>query len=243
MVKPRIRIGCSGWHYDHWRGSFYPEGLKPADRLAFYAERFDAVEINNTFYSLPDKGTVADWTGSVPAGFRFVVKASRYLTHMKKLKDAEEPIDRLFAAIGPLGDRLGPVLFQLPGRWHANPERLDAFLAQLPDDHAYAVECRDASWHDAPVYEVLRRHDAAFVIYDYAGTAAPFQATSSSLVYLRLHGPGAAYRGSYDAAALDAWAERIAAWRDGGRSVWCFFDNDEKAYAPRNALALAERLA
>jgi uncharacterized protein YecE (DUF72 family) len=242
MAKPQIRIGCSGWHYDHWTGPFYPEGTKPEDMLAVYAERFDAVEVNNTFYSLPDKATLDDWTGTVPADFRFAVKGSRYLTHMKKLKDPQEPIDRLFTAIDPLGDRLGPVLFQLPGGWNANPERLDAFLGQLPKGHCYAVECRDESWHDVPVYEVLSRHDAAFVIYEYAGTITPLQATSATLVYIRLHGPGEAYQGSYDDETLDTWAERIAAWRDGGRSVWCFFDNDQNGYAPINALALKQRL-
>lgn len=242
MATPDVRVGCSGWHYDHWVGPFYPDGTRASDMLGLYAERFRAVEINNTFYSLPEAKTLKDWAGTVPEGFRFALKASRYITHMKKLKDPEESTVRFFDAIEPLGKRTGPILFQLPPNWKPNADRLDAFLHSLPRGYRYVVECRDTRWHIDAVYEVLHRHDAAFVIWDLAGTQSPMTVTADDLVYVRLHGPDDAYEGCYDDRALDDWAARIAEWRDDGKSVWCFFDNDQNGYAPQNAAALAERL-
>ena len=186
--------------------------------------------------TFPTGATLDAWTAAVPADFRFAVKASRYLTHMKKLKDPEEPIDRLFRAIDPLGYRLGPVLFQLPGRLAREsgpPRRLPSASCRrgMPTPSNAATRAGTTS----RCSRSLARHDAAFVISHYAGTLAPLQATSSTLVYVRLHGPGEAYQGSYDDAALDTWADRIAAWHDGGRSVWCFFEQR------REGLCAAER--
>lgn len=233
-----IRIGTSGWNYPHWKGAFYPDDLPAERRLAWYAERFDSVEINATFYRLPTTETLDAWRDAVPAGFRFAVKASRYITHMKKLKDPRESTARFFEAVERLGDRLGPILFQLPPNWHGNVERLEAFLEALPEGYRYAFEFRDPSWWDEPVFERLRDHGAAFCLFDLAGQAPPRRVTAD-LVYLRLHGPDEAYQGRYSDASLRAWAEVIQGWHEDGREVHCYFDNDAGAQAPIDARRLA----
>ena len=169
----------------------------------------------------------------------FACKASRFLTHMKKLREPAEPIARLFGAIGALGDKLGPVLFQLPPRWRADPGRLAAFLAALPAGRRYAFEFRDPNWFEPQVYRVLADHGAALCAYDLAGFRSPAVEDTADFAYVRLHGPEAAYAGSYDDAALAGWAERLLAWRDSGRDAFCYFDNDQKACAPHDALRLA----
>ncbi|NBC33944.1 MAG: DUF72 domain-containing protein [Alphaproteobacteria bacterium] len=229
-----VHIGTSGWHYDHWVGPVYPEGSKAEDHLPLYAERFDAVEVNNTFYQLPAGRTVAAWRETAPEGFVFACKGSRYLTHLKKLKDPDPGLEKFFAALQPLGDALSAVLFQLPPRWRCNPERLEAFLQALPGGLHYAFEFRDESWFDERVYDTLAKHDAAFCLYDLDGRQSPERITAGH-VYVRLHGPDGAYQGSYDDTALRGWADRIARWRDDGRTVYCFFDNDQAGYAALNA--------
>jgi uncharacterized protein YecE (DUF72 family) len=233
----RIRIGTSGWSYGHWLGTFYPKGTRPPDFLAVYADRFDSVEINRTFYKLPTVSTMAAWRAQSPSHFLFAAKASRYLTHRKKLKNPEEPIGRLLGCVEALEQKLGPVLFQLPPRWRANPDRLEHFLAQLPDTHRYTFEFRDPSWHDDRILELLSKRGAAFCIFDLAGKPSPVEVTAR-FVYMRLHGPGGAYQGSYDDQTLSNWARRILDWSEQGRDVYCYFDNDEKAYAPHDALRL-----
>jgi uncharacterized protein YecE (DUF72 family) len=239
--KGRIRIGTSGWNYDHWLGTFYPQGTRQRDLLAVYAERFDSVEINRTFYKLPAPKAIATWREQSPAGFLFAAKASRYLTHRKKLKDPEEPVARLLGHVEVLADKLGPILFQLPPRWRANPDRLKRLLEELPDRHRYAFEFRDPSWHDAAILELLSNRGAAFCIFDLAGKRSPVEVTAD-FVYIRLHGPGAAYQGSYHGRTLSTWARRMVDWRDAGKDVYCYFDNDEKGYAPHNALRLKHML-
>jgi uncharacterized protein YecE (DUF72 family) len=239
MTKGRIRIGTSGWNYHHWLGAFYPKGTRQQHLLAAYADRFDSVEINRTFYKLPAAKAVAAWREQSPADFLFAAKASRYLTHMKKLKDPEEPVARLLGCVEALGEKLGPLLFQLPPRWRANPDRLERFLEQLPGGHRYAFELRDPTWHADRVLELLSNRDAAFCIFDLAGERSPIEVTAG-FIYIRLHGPGAAYQGSYDGRTLSGWARRILGWSEAGKDVYCYFDNDEKAYAPHDALRLKE---
>lgn len=242
MGKGSIHIGTSGWSYRHWMGGvFYPETLKAADQLPWYAERFDTVELDGTFYRLPKRETFATWCRKTPDGFRFALKANRYITHMKKLKDPEQSLDRMLAAIGGLGDKLGPVLFQLPPSWKIDLDRLQAFLSALPKRRGYAFEFRHESWFDDRVYAALERHAAAFCIYHLAGRQSPF-VVSAPLVYIRLHGPDGAYAGSYHGNTLRSWARRIADWQASGHDVWCFFDNDQNAYAPKNALQLKAQL-
>lgn len=242
MAAPgRCRIGTSGWSYDHWLGAFYAAETRPRERLRAYARHFDTVEVNNTFYHLPAADVVGEWRRAAPRDFCFAVKASRYLTHMKKLKDPGEPVARLLACIEPLRSKLGPILFQLPPHWRVDHGRLQAFLERLPTGRRYAFELRDRSWHEDRVLQLLADHGAAFCIFDLAGERSPALATTD-FVYLRLHGPGAAYQGSYDGRTLFGWARRCRRWCDDGLDVYGYFDNDEKAYAPQDALRLKEML-
>ena len=196
-----IRVGTSGWNYDHWKGPFYPEDLDQSDWLGYYARRFSTVEVNNTFYSLPDQDTVDGWRQTPKSGFLFSVKASRYLTHMKKLKPAPDSLSTFLGCAEAFGDKLGPLLFQLPPNWRANPDRLRSFIESL-ESHATGspravFEFRDESWFTNEVYRVLEAHDCAFCIYELAGLQSPAVVTAP-FVYVRLHGPGDAYQGSYD---------------------------------------------
>jgi uncharacterized protein YecE (DUF72 family) len=236
-----FHIGTSGWHYHHWRGPFYPEDLRPGDYLGFYRRKFHTVEINNSFYRLPSEKALTDWRESVPPGFIFAVKGSRYITHMKKLKDPETSLAPLLERVRLLEDRLGPILFQLPPRWGFNEERLAEFLAALPRDYRYAFEFRDAGWLNEAAYRLLRNHGAAFCIYELAGRLSPREVTAD-FVYLRLHGPGGAYQGRYDRGTLADWAKAVSAWAGQGLPVFCYFDNDEAGFAAQNALELQEML-
>jgi uncharacterized protein YecE (DUF72 family) len=241
MHRDCIHIGTSGWSYRSWRGTFYDAAVSPQDHLAFYARHFTTVEVNNTFYRLPDRETVKSWRDTVPAGFTFAIKASRFITHMKRLRDPEHHIPLLFDRIEPLGDRLGPILFQCPPRWHKNLDRLGAFLRQLPRDHRYAFEFRDPAWFDREVYDLLSKHHVALCVYDMAGKRSPM-VTTSDIVYVRFHRPAGADRWAYDRNALAELADDIASWVDKGLSVYCYFNNDPGGAAPRNAQELLELL-
>ncbi len=234
-----IRIGTSGWSYPHWRGPFYPGELPEGNWLDFYAARFNATEVNSTFYQLPAPETLVNWRDTVPAGFQFAVKGSRYITHMKKLKDARDTVPRFLERIDALGDKLGPVLFQLPPKWRFNPDRLAAFLQALPGGYRYTLELRDPSWLDDRAYALLGAHGAALCIYHLEGRLSPLEVTGD-FVYVRLHGPDGAYQGSYSEEELAGWAETMERWSAEGRDVYCFFDNDEAGYAAANAARLAE---
>ena len=236
-MSARVRIGTSGWHYPHWKGRFYPAGLRPAEQLAHYARTFDTVEVNNSFYKLPTAAAVTTWRASVPAAFTFAVKASRYLTHMKKLADPAEPLARFLPVVEGLGPQLGPILFQLPPRWRANPGRLAALLALLPARHRYAFELRDPSWWTPAIEALLAAHGVAQCVHDIEGEVSPLVVTAR-FVYVRLHGPGEKYRGRYGADAIAAWAGRVRAWRARGLDAYVYFDNDEAGYAALDAREL-----
>ncbi len=242
VARGQCFIGTSGWSYDDWTGLFYPSLLPASDRLAFYARHFQTVEINATFYRLPEPATVAHWNAATPAKFRFAAKASRFITHMKKLKDPEVSLSPFFRAIAGLAEKCGPILFQLPPHWRVNPDRLTDFLQALPAGCRYAFEFRDPSWYDGKVFAALADYAAALCIHDLAGSPSPIE-TTADFIYLRLHGRDGPYRGKYGKAALRGWAERIARWNAQGRDVYCFFNNDEKAYAVADALALIDLAA
>ena len=207
-----IHLGTSGWHYRHWIGRFYPTGLRSDDWLAHYARHFSCVEINNSFYRLPSVENVDTWLQQAPVDFSFTLKASRYITHMKKLKDAAAPLAELLKLARAFEDRLGAILFQLPPSWH-----IDA------------------------IFRLLGRHRVAFCQFDLAGFASPSTVTAG-LVYVRLHGPDAAYTGIYTDRELRVWADRIKAWDADGRDVYVFFDNDQEAGAVHDAFALQHLL-
>jgi uncharacterized protein YecE (DUF72 family) len=227
-----VYIGTSGWHYKHWRGPFYPERFPATEMLRFYSQRFHTVEINATFYRLPPPGIALKWKKETPPGFHFSAKGSRFLTHMKKLRDPETGLDRFFERISGLGRKLGPIAFQLPPQWPLDVGRLEEFLEALPRRRSYAFEFRNLTWHNPAVYRLLAKHKAAFCIFDLAGFQSPLELTAD-FTYIRLHGPGGKYQGSYDEAALRTWATRLKEWRL--RTAYVYFDNDEAAYAPRNA--------
>ena len=186
-------IGTSGWHYDHWKGPFYPSGLPKDAFLDYYADHFGSAEINNSFYRLPEKKTLLRWREAVSEDFVFSVKASRYLTHMKKLKDPRESLERLLDRVSVLEDKLGPILFQLPPRWGSNPERLGGLLGILPEGQRYAFEFRDPSWFDKENYELLRNARTSLCVYDLDGKTSPKEITAD-FAYVRLHGPDGPYR-------------------------------------------------
>ncbi len=232
-----VRIGTSGWHYQHWIGRFYPEHTSGAMMLPYYLQHFDTVELNNPFYRLPEESTFKSWRAAVPSNFRFAVKASRFITHNKKLKDSENALQNFISRAELLRATLGPVLFQLPPRWKLNLERLQHFLNALSRKHRYAFEFREPSWNTPGVHALLQAHNAAYCIYELGGYLSPLTLTAN-WTYVRLHGPEGKYRGCYDRRALNEWASRIMKWSKQLKSIYVYFDNDDSAYAPRNALEL-----
>lgn len=232
-----VHIGTSGWHYKHWVGTFYPPDIRPANMLRWYAERFDTVEINSTFYRLPAPAGFEIWCRETFPEFCFAVKASRYITHNKKLTDPESANQKFILLVEKLGTRLGPILFQLPPSWKVNAQRLDEFLATLPTTHRYVFEFRNPTWNVRAVYEVLERHNAAFCIYELAGFQSPIEVTAD-FTYVRLHGPGNQYQGDYSDKSLRTWAKLIEVWRTELKHAFVYFDNDQAGFAAKNALLL-----
>ena len=236
-----FHVGTSGFHYNHWRERFYPKGLPASRWLQFYATRFTTVELNNPFSRLPSEQTFAGWRERAPEGFTYAVKASRYLTHVKRLADPEEPIERLFSRVQALGPKLGPLLYQLPPGYHAHLDALERFLAALPRGYRHAIEFRHASWHDESVYALLRRFDVAFCVIDMPRFACPLVATAS-FSYVRFHGRASRYAGFYTDEELSEWAERIRDLTARSGDAYVYFNNDAEANAVYNALTLREML-
>lgn len=237
--KGKIFIGTSGWHYEHWQGTFYPEGVGKKDFLKYYSQRFATAEINNSFYRLPAQKTLAAWVRTVGDEFVFSVKASRYITHMKKLKEPREPLQNFLERIDVLGDKLGPVLFQCGPSWKVNPARLAEFVGALGGHYRFAMEFRDTSWFDRRVYEILSEANIAWCIYHLADVVSPLEVTAD-FVYIRLHGPDGPYAGSYGDNDLRRWSDRIEKWQNQGKDVYCYFDNDQQGFAAENALGLVQ---
>ena len=238
-MSGRVRIGTSGYQYDDWRGRLYPRDLPRREWLAHYAAEFDTVEINNTFYHLPESDTFAAWRDRTPRGFCFVLKFSRYGSHMKRLLEPAATIGLFHERAQLLGAKLGPILLQLPPRWRADPERLDAFLAASPRGLRWAVEFRDPRWLIEPVYAVLRRRRAALCIHDLLDDH-PREATAR-FVYLRFHGPASRVR--YPRQRLAAEARRIRAWSKQGLAVYAYFNNDARGHAVEDARDLRRYVA
>jgi uncharacterized protein YecE (DUF72 family) len=237
-----VRVGCSGWSYSDWRGRVYPESVPQRRWLEHYATLFDTVEVNATFYRLPRRETVEAWVERTPADFVFAVKASRYLTHVRRLSDLGRGLERFYARIEPLVDspKLGPVLWQLPETFHRDDERLAGALGRLPRGR-HCFEFRHPSWFAPDVYALLREHEAALVVGDHP--ERPFQAheLTAGWTYVRFHHGRRGRRGNYSERELDAWARRLGAWRTRA-DVYAYFNNDWEGFAVRNATALRERL-
>jgi uncharacterized protein YecE (DUF72 family) len=240
--KGKVYIGTSGWHYKHWIGTFYPEGTKDSEQLAYYLKFFDTVELNNSFYHLPAALTFKNWKNATPRGFVFAVKGSRYITHMKKLKVLKSNLNVFFKRVDKLEQKTGPVLFQLPPKWNVNEERLDSFLKKLPEGHRYVFEFRNSTWYNENIYKLLSAHNCAFCIYELAGHNTPL-ITTANFIYVRLHGPGDKYQGSYTNDNLKKWARQCRAWQDEKKDVYVYFDNDQLGYAAFNAITLRQMLS
>jgi len=235
-----IHIGTSGWVYNHWRGIYYPQDLSQRAWFAYYARDFDTVEINNSFYRLPSEAAFDAWHEQAPPGFLYAVKASRFITHMKKLKDPEEPLRTFLERAGRLGETLGPVLYQLPPNWQVNLPRLEHFLSILPKGQAHVIEFRDESWLIEDVFRLMERYRVAHCIHDMPPLNIPLRTTASP-VYIRFHGD-VAHGGDYSHAALETWARRIAEWRNQKLDIFVYFNNDVGGYALKNVKTLKQLL-
>jgi uncharacterized protein YecE (DUF72 family) len=237
-----VRIGCSGWDYDHWRGDFYERSEPKRRWLERYAEQFDTVEVNSTFYRLARPAAVRRWIEATPDGFRFAVKASRYLTHVRRLTDLDRGIERFYEPLAPLieAGRLGPVLWQLPENFHRDEQRLVGWAEALPPG-MHTIEFRHASWFVPAVFEQLRAHDIALTIGDHPQRQFQSHVATASWRFIRFHYGSRGADGNYSAMELDAWSRRIERWRRRGE-VWAYFNNDWQGFAPRNAAGLSKRL-
>jgi uncharacterized protein YecE (DUF72 family) len=237
-----VRIGCSGWNYTDWRERVYPKGLPQRRWLQHYATLFDTVEINNTFYRLPARSAVESWVASAPENFVFAVKASRFLTHVKRLTDMGEGVRRFYERIEPLASspKMGPVLWQFPENFHRSDERLERALAQFPEGR-HCFEFRHPSWFVPPVYELLREHGAALVIGDHP--ERPFQAheLTADWTFIRFHYGTRGRDGNYSERELESWRARIEEWRR-EIDVYAYFNNDWRGFAVNNGLLLKEKL-
>ncbi len=240
MKRGRIHVGCSGWNYEHWRGRFYPEGAPQKRWFEFYARIFDTVEINNTFYQLPSAQTFEVWRAQAPQGFIYAVKANRYLTHLKRLKDAKAPLRRFLDRARLLGPHLGPILYQLPPRWRLNLERLESFLDLLPEDPPSVFEFRDRSWMVDEVFQLLDERGVSFCAHDLPGLDVPRLAVGP-LAYVRFHGAEEKYRGGYPDATLRSWGKWMEQQVRAGKELYVYFNNDAEARAPHDALRLMRK--
>jgi uncharacterized protein YecE (DUF72 family) len=229
-----IFIGTSGWSYPHWNKVFYPEDLAESKHLRFFTEHFPTVEINNTFYRFPSEKALLKWHSVPPSGFVFAIKANRYITHIKRLKEPEKTAKDFLQRIDLLKEKLGPILFQLPPSFKKDRERLEAFIKVLPRKHLYVFEFRHSSWDDEEIYSLLRKNNIAYCISDLNRVLSPLVVTAD-FVYIRLHGPTASYKGSYSKKELGIWEKRIKDWAKNKISTYCYFDNDEKGFAIKDA--------
>ena len=232
-------IGTSGWHYDHWREVFYPKGLAKPRWLEFYSGHFPTVELNNSFYHLPSEKAFTNWNNSSPSEFVFSVKVSRFITHVKRLKDSAEPIANFMSRARLLGDKLGPLLYQLPQNMKYNAQVLEDFLKIIPGDALHVFEFRHHSWFDDRVFSLLRRYHASLCIYDMPGFRTPLVATAD-FSYIRFHGSRWLYSSGYSDEELKDWTQKIKEL--GVTKVYAYFNNDAEGFAIRNALKLKDLL-
>ena len=237
-----IHVGCSGWVYKHWRGHFYPADLPQKRWFERYSEEFDTVEINASFYRLPLASTFDGWKEKAPDGFCYAVKVNRFITHMKKLLDADQPLDTFVALSRRLEHKLGPLLYQLPPSLKLDLERLESFLRLIPKDLSNVFEFRNSDWYVPELFELLERYGASFCVHDMRGSATERIATGPA-AYVRFHGGQGKYWGRYSDEALLSWSDWLVEQSRGGRSVWCYFNNDIHGHAIEDARTLKSMLA
>ncbi len=238
----RIHVGCSGWVYRHWKGDFYPADLPQKRWFDHYAQAFDTVEINASFYRVPLESTFDGWREKAPPGFRYAVKANRFMTHMKKLLDCDRPLAEFIGLARRLGPTLGPILYQLPPSLHKDLHRLESFIERLPEDLEHVVEFRHASWYAEDALALLDRHGVGFVTHDLVGLVSPRWA-SGRTAYVRFHGTGGKYWGRYSDDEIAEWADWLIAQKATGRSCWAYFNNDIHGHSILDGLALQAKVA
>jgi uncharacterized protein YecE (DUF72 family) len=235
-------VGTSGWMYDDWRGPFYPDNLSKKRWLSWYAERFTSTEVTGSFYRTPSLEAVRRWRDETPEEFVFGWKASKFITHWKRLNEnCRSSLKLMETRLKALEPKVGPVLFQLPPRFKANRERLASFLKMLSKRRRYAFEFRDQSWFEDEILEVLANRDVALCFSDHIDAPTPWKVTASH-VYIRGHGPSGQYKDRYSGTTLRRWADAIVAWQRRGLDVYCYFDNDQKSAAPKDAQQLTKSL-
>jgi len=235
------RVGTSGWSYQHWRGVFYPEDLPRGHELEHYTTVFDTVELNSSFYHMPKPQTVAGWHDRTPQGFLFAVKGSRFISHRRKLADCAEPVGRLMEVLGPMQEKTGPILWQLPAGFHCNVSQLGDFLDLRPADQRWAWEFRHESWFCDEVYALLGEHNCALVWADTPRYPLETVVTADFL-YARLHGHEELYASNYSDEQLGWWAQQLTEAAGEDRDIFVYFDNDAEGYAPQNALNLRQMM-
>jgi uncharacterized protein YecE (DUF72 family) len=237
----RVRIGTSGWHYDSWRGPFFPEGLGLKHQLQYYASQLDTAELNGVFYRTPTPEAVQRWYAETGDDFIFAWKASKFITHWKRLsQNAVNSLALLEERLSLLHEKAGPILFQLPPQFEADGERLAAFLGLLNRKRRYCFEFRHASWYAPEILRLLQASNIALCLSDHHDAPAPWTRTAD-FIYIRGHGPGGRYRGRYPTPTLEQWARRVRTWRR-QHDVYVYFDNDQKSAAPADALKLRRLL-
>jgi uncharacterized protein YecE (DUF72 family) len=239
----RVLIGTSGWHYDSWRGPFYPRGLPITAQLQYYASQFEAAELNGVFYRTPTPDAVKSWKEQTGKSFVFTWKASKFITHWKRLSATSvNSLELMESRLSLLGEKAAPVLFQLPPNFQADAGRLSAFIRMLSRNRRYSFEFRHPSWYSPPIMRLLSEENISLCISDHHDAPAPWRRTAD-FVYVRCHGPGGRYKGHYSTDTLAGWAKRIRSWKAQGCDVFVFFDNDQKSAAPIDALKLKQLLA
>jgi uncharacterized protein YecE (DUF72 family) len=236
-MTSHYHIGTSGWHYDHWRDRFYPRNLKKAQWLEYYTGHFTTVELNNSFYRLPSEAAFSTWYHSSPPGFTFAVKVSRFITHIKRLRDTGEAENNFITRAKILKQKLGPLLYQLPPNMHRNDEVLVSFLSGLPRDLRHVFEFRHESWLDDEVFGILRKYNIGLCVFDMPSFTCPVVATSD-FAYVRFHGSSGLYSSCYTDEELAAWTEKIVNLGAGLKAVFIYFNNDIEGFAVSNAVTL-----
>jgi len=236
-MAAKMLVGTSGFVYDHWRGRFYPEKLAKAKWLEFYTTHFTTVELNNSFYRLPSENAFANWRDSSPANFIFAVKVSRFITHIKRLKNIEDAVETFVTRAEILGEKLGPLLYQLPPNMHRNDGVLASFLSTLPQGMKHVFEFRHQSWLEEKVFEILRKYNVGLCIFDMPSLTCPLAATAD-FAYIRFHGSTGLYFSCYSDEQLADWAKKLANLAANLKEIYIYFNNDAEAFAIRNAITI-----
>jgi len=240
-AKFDIRIGTSGWYYNHWSGLFYPANLPKTRWFQYYAEHFDSVEVNNTFHQLPKQESVKKWYAQAPKNFIYTVKANRYITHIKRLKNASDALERFFETVDLLKQKLGPVLYQLPPSLQKDLDLLGGFIRLLPKNRIAVFEFRHKSWYSDDTFELLNKFNVGFCVHDMPSKQSP-RINTGNIIYIRFHGSTEKYSGNYTKSTLKDWVHWLKEQNKKARRIYIYFNNDFNAFAVENAKQIKEQI-